>query len=130
MSQRHDMSPSEIQQRFPNGVPSSVVVTQRSDTVSAPTVISTPAGLPDMILVPLTITRRLVIRAIKTYLSSLLGVLGYGVASTLVPLPLGEFTTNLATAASLAVAPTVMNVLINLLILFTKLDESHPEVMG
>lgn len=106
-----------------------VVVTDRD--IKSNSVAETRAGLPDILLIPMGYTKRIVIRAAKTYVSSILGVLGYGVTSSLVPgLPYNEFTTNLLNASLMAVGPTVINILINLLILLTQLDESVPETMG
>lgn len=82
-------------------------------------------------VVYMTSAKRILIRAIKTYLSTLIGLLGYGVVGEVVPnLPLAEFSQNFLSAASLAFAPTMANILLNLLIFVTKLDESMPESVG
>jgi hypothetical protein len=86
---------------------------------------------PDPTVVYMTSVKRIVIRAIKTYLSTLIGVLGYGVVGEVIPtLPLADFTQNFLMAASISVAPTVANILLNTLIFVTKLDESLPESVG
>ena len=81
---------------------------------------------PDVIY--LSALKRIIIKATKTYLSTILGILGYGVVGEVVPgLPFAEFSQNFLTAASLSIAPTIANILLNLLIFVTKLDESMPE---
>ena len=128
MSDLH--SPSEIQERLSEGAVPKVVVTRRRGSPRSEALAHTAEGLPDYIVKPLSMLHRLAIRAAKVYISTLLGVLGYGAVAAVSPLPLPEFQANFTNAAQLAVAPTVINMLINMLIIFTKLDESLPEAMG
>lgn len=107
-----------------------VVVTERGN-LNVPTVAETSTNKPDVLLVPLSILRRISIRAARVYIQSVLGVLGYSAVSTVVPqLPFQEFSNTFANALLLAIGPTVISILVNLLILFTKLDESQPELMA
>lgn len=87
--------------------------------------------IPDPTVVYMTAFKRILIRAAKTYLSTMIGVLGYGVVGEVVPtLPLVEFSQNFLNAASISIAPTIANILLNTLIFVTKLDESLPESVG
>ena len=108
------------------------VVITASDELPAGTKVDalTEFGLPDVILVPLTIGRRLSIRCAKVYLSAVLGLLGYSAVSTAAPLPIAEFTVSLQTALQMAIAPTIVNLLINLVILLTEADKESPSLMA
>lgn len=115
--------------------PSAVIVTARATSPSGPVTAITPGDLPNVLVVPMTIARRLTIRTVKVYLQSLVGFLAVGgftgaVAPTASPVPLTTFQEVLVASLSAAVVPAAMSLLTNLLILFTRLDERTPELMA
>lgn len=68
------------------------------------------------------------IRATRVYLQSLIGFLtagGTGIAE-MAGVPLDQFGGLLGTAATLAIAPSIMSVLTNALEFLTKLDVTNP----
>lgn len=129
----------ELRSRFPDGpiaAPTSVaIVTQRGTSPDATVTAVTPSDQPNVTVQPITIAKRITIRAVKTYLQSLVGFLltaGFtgSVAPNVAPVPLQTFTDVALTAAVAALVPAAMSALTNLLILFTRLDESNPSVMA
>ena len=70
----------------------------------------------------------ILVRASRVYFQSLLGFLvtfGIGLEST-VGVEIDVFSSKLITAASLAVAPTVVSLIMNLVEILTNLDITHP----
>jgi len=131
----------ELRERFPNG-PSgptqTIIATAHTDGIVAvgeSITFHTPGDNPNVRVVAVTIMSRVVIRAVKTYLQSLVGFLiaaGFtgAVAPGSVPLPFQTFTDVLTSAAVAALVPAIMSALTNLTILFTRLDESSPSLMA
>lgn len=98
------------------------------------TVARTPEGMPDYIIQPISIIMRLLVRTLKVYLSSVLGLLGIAGVSAVTPLPgpqdFTTFSSSLEHALLWAIAPTIVNFMMNALILLTKLEANTPELMG
>lgn len=105
-----------------------VVVTVSANSLPAssePGVILTPAGQPNVylkVIEPVTIVG---VRALRTFLQTLLGLLTAGLIS---PTTLGasDFGHLLLTCASLSVAPAVICIIQNVIELMAKFDQSHP----
>ncbi len=99
-----------------------VVVTDRGQAaVLAPTIVS---------LKPLV---RVVIRTVRIYLITALGLLGASVAAgagAFDPLPAGEFFNKLGTALSYSIGPAVVSLLWAVVEMLGKLDETWPELNG
>lgn len=68
------------------------------------------------------------IRAARTYIQCLIGFLGATPAATALGIPLPQFGNQFVVAASLAVAPTVVAILMNLAEVLTNLDVSQPSL--
>ena len=118
-----------------------VMVTAGADVSSQKRNIDTPAGLPDLQLVPMTKLRQILIRTLRTYLQSVVGNLtnvgiAGGVAVTtfanLTPeqqtaikqaVSALEFYQLLLIAISTAVAPAVIAFLQNLIELLADLED-------
>ncbi len=101
--------------------------------ITEETTATTPNGFPDVELVPITILQKICIRAARTYVFAVLGLMGYSAVAVNglpTPMPIGEFTINLQTALQMAVAPTILSILFNLAALFAKMDESSPSIMA
>jgi hypothetical protein len=84
------------------------------------------------IMVALSPARIVLTRAARVYIQSLVGfltaVLTGAAGAAGVQIPAGDFAHQLLTCASLAVAPTVMSVLMNVAELLAKLDETNPQL--
>lgn len=108
-----------------------VVVTERAD-LPADTIAATTAGLPDIVVKVQPAFMRVLVRTVRTYLQSVLGLLGVGLAAPSIPglsdviLPSKAAELFLfAFAASLF--PAAISLLQNLLEIVTKLDSAYPE---
>lgn len=109
-----------------------VVVTVSSNSLPASSeagVIVTPMGQPNVylkVVEPITIVG---VRALRTFLQALLGLLTAGLVS---PSTLGakDFLHLLATCASLAVAPAVVCIIQNVIELTARFDQKHPTFTG
>lgn len=108
------------------------VVVTADDSLNKKVTAETPSGLPDIIVKPLTIIQRILIRAAKVYTSSLIAFMGASlVGISVVPQgDLNQFITTLYTAMQLACIPTIGATILNISIFLSKLDESAPEVLG
>ncbi len=106
-----------------------VLVTKASGITEAVTA-KTPDDMPDVTLVPMTAVARLFIRTLKFYISAVLGLLGYSAVASIAPMPVDQFTLDITTALTMALAPTVVNFLFNATVLLGKFDEQLPELMG
>lgn len=111
------------------------VVTARSTSPSAAVTAITPDGIPNVLVVPLTITKRLTIRTVRSFLQTFVGLLGAGGFSAVVnpgasPLPLTTVQDVVFAAASGAAVAAGMSLATNLYILFKGLDESNPSLMA
>ena len=105
------------------------VVTKRAD-VPSNALAPTPIGSSDIVVVALTPVRRIAVRALRTYLMALLGLLGAGAVGAYMPQPVTEFWPALRAAAGMALAPAIVSALWNTLELVQGLDDSHPELRG
>lgn len=110
------------------------VVVTKSDGLRYEEIAETSPLSLNVLIVPMSIAKRLFIRTLKVYLSTLLGLLGVSVASVVVPVQspveLTTFIGTLQNAALLSIAPAVVNLLFNLYILVNELDRSTPELMA
>lgn len=71
------------------------------------------------------------VRVVRTYLQSLLGLLTAGMAGGAAGMiPFTDFQDLLVKSASLAIAPAVVSAIQNILEILTKLDETKPELRG
>ncbi len=71
------------------------------------------------------------VRVVRTYLQSLLGLLTAGLAGGAAGMiPFADFSDLLVKSASLAIAPTVVAAIQNVLEILAKLDETKPELRG
>lgn len=111
-----------------------VLATQRPDLPHDVTV-KTPGALPDLRVVVMPAATRVLVRVLRTYLQSVLGLLGVGLAAPSIPglsdvvLPsaAGELFL-FAFAASLF--PAGISLLQNVLEIVTALDERKPALRG
>lgn len=89
----------------------------------------TPGKLPDVFIQAVSPLKNVVIRALRTFIQTVLGILS---ASMVAPklLPAGDFLHLLGVAASLSVAATVISVLQNALELLAKMDQTNPVLRG
>lgn len=95
------------------------------------TFIATPDHLPNMIIQYVSPLVQIVVRAAKTYLNVLTGLLAAGAAGTMPQvLPSGDFFHLLAKCSGLAIAPAVMSVIINAGVLMSKLDQKFPTLQA
>lgn len=105
------------------------IVTKREDTVPASVVAQTPSSTPANVqVIAMTALRQTLVRSARTYVMSLTGLLsagGTGLDKGVLP---NEFGPLLWTCAGMALAPTVMSLLINFGELLARLDESHPQL--
>lgn len=111
---------------------SKVIITSRGK-LTEDTVAETPVGMPDVLVKPMSILNRLVIKCSKVYLSSLVAFMGtaliIGVPGAQ-PQQLDSFIAVLVNAAQLAMVPAIGTFILNLTIFVTKLDESTPELVA
>lgn len=105
------------------------IVTKREDTVPASVTATTPTRTPANVrVVAMTAVAQILVRAIRTYIMSLSGLLtagGIGADRGVLPDAFGPL---LWTCAGMALAPTVMSVLGNAAELMMRLDESLPQL--
>lgn len=89
--------------------------------------LDTPLGQPSVVVKVITPIVAIVIRALKAYLQTLLGLLaagGLGIASE--TLPAGDFVHTLKVCAGLSIASGVMSLLTNVSVLLTALGDRFP----
>jgi hypothetical protein len=103
------------------------VVTERTGMVTD----HQAAGVSVVLMAPWQI---ILVRALRVYLQTLVGLLtalGTGAAATVgVSLSVGDFWHLLLASASIAVAPSVMSVLLNTIELLAKIDATNPQLRG
>ena len=102
-----------------------VVVTDRGGDVS---LTSAEAEV-----VPLKPLVRIIIRTLRIYLITALGLLGASVAAgagTFDPLPAGQFFDKLGTALSYSIGPAVVSLLWAVVELLGRIDETQPQLNG
>ncbi|MBI3966708.1 MAG: hypothetical protein HY329_13825 [Chloroflexi bacterium] len=110
-----------------------VIVRSAVDRPDFPVVAVTPGSLPNVCLVPMSAIVQVGVRVLRTYFQSLLGFLlavGSGLmgASGLMdPIPAGDFAAAFNRAAGLALAPTVVALLQNVIELLARVDQQHPQ---
>ncbi len=104
------------------------LVVQRDGQMDSQTVF-TPHGVPNIVITVISPLRIVVVRALRVFLQTLVGLLTAG-ATGLAPnaLPAGNFGHLLMTCASLAVAPAAICVIQNTIELLARLDESAPQL--
>jgi hypothetical protein len=108
-------------------IPEKVMVTaQATDGIAPGTLVATPPGAPDLVLVPMTKLRQIAVRTVRTYLQSLVGFLlvtGTGVSEAVgINIPATDFAQLLLNSAGLSLAPAVIALLQNLIELMSDLD--------
>lgn len=89
--------------------------------------LSTPEGHADIFVTVVTPLAAILVRAAKSYLQTLLGLLaagGLGIASE--TLPAGDFMHTLKVCAGLSIASGVMSLLTNISVLLTALGDKFP----
>ncbi len=89
--------------------------------------LSTPEGHADIVITVITPLVAIFVRAAKSYLQTLVGLLaagGLGMASQ--TLPAGDFIHTLKVCAGLSVASGVMSLFTNILVLLTSLGDKIP----
>lgn len=105
------------------------IVTKRDDTVPATVIAQTPLSTPVNIqVVAMTAVAQIIVRATRTYLMTLIGLLsagGIGLDKGALPDTFGAL---MWTSAGMALAPAVMSVLVNLGELLLKIDQRLPEL--
>jgi hypothetical protein len=103
-----------------------VVVAKTADTVQRPTTLETPAGQPDIVIVPIHPAKIIAIRAMRAYLTCFQGLFAAGIT----PLDQGvlpETLGNLLWAiAGLSLGAAVASVINNTTELFTALANKYP----
>lgn len=95
--------------------------------------LTTRDGQPNVALRVVHTSFVLAVRAVRVFLQTLVGgaaVLPVAGAVGVSPVALPDYAHQLAISATFAGAAAVASVLQNLLEVFTKLDQSHPELMG
>lgn len=104
------------------------VVTKREEAVDRNVVALTPDDVPDVKVVAMSMTRIMFVRALRTYLTALTGILsagGIGLDQGALP---NEFGPLLLSALQMSLGPAVMSLLLNGTELLTKVDQSWPQV--
>lgn len=89
--------------------------------------LETPFGRPDVLVKVVTPIAAILVRAAKTYMQTLLGLLsaaGLGMASS--TLPPGDFLHTLKICAGLSIGSGVMSLLTNITLLLTALGDRFP----
>ncbi len=111
-----------------------ILLTEREESPADKTVLPTPTGKSDVIVVTMPAWERVAVRTGRVYLQSLVGFLiagGTGAAAAVgVNLPVGDFGKLMLASASLAVAPAVISLIQNTIELLGKLDTSNPQLRG
>jgi hypothetical protein len=104
------------------------IVTKRDDTMPGSLLAQTPYGSPNIQVIAMSVFRQVFVRAARTYITSLTGLLtagGIGFDKGVLP---NEFGPLLWACAGMALAPTVMSVLLNVGELLARFDQSHPQL--
>jgi hypothetical protein len=110
-----------------------VLVTERDTSPPDKTVVVTPPALPNVLIRTMTPIAQVLVRALRTFLQSLVGFLIVVMAGRTiidnvgVMIPATDFLAALKIAASLALAPTVISFIQNLVELLARVDESFPK---
>jgi hypothetical protein len=113
--------------------PIPMVVTARDENPRDQTVLVTPGTRPNILVQTMTPVAQVLVRGARTFLQSLVGFLLVVMAGRTiidnvgVMIPAVDFLDALKIAASLAVAPTVISLLQNLVELLSRLDEVFPK---
>jgi hypothetical protein len=100
------------------------VVTERKET-------TTDRQLQNVEVVSMPWWKIVLVRASRVYLQGLIGFLTAntsGATEAVTGIPMGDFGHQITVAASLAVAPAVLAVLMNVVELLARLDQSHPSM--
>jgi len=124
---------AELEREFPNAVPVPVLTTARAGSAPEGTIITTPAGQPDLIVTVMTPLAQVLVRTARTFLQSFVGFLGAGALGKGVLGSLGvEIAPNdlwavLQFAFGLAMFPTVMSFAQNALELLARLESVLPK---
>jgi hypothetical protein len=105
------------------------IVTRRDDTVPHSVLAHTPSSTPSNVqVIAMTAIAQTVIRAARTYVTSLTGLLaagGIGADRGVLP---NEFGPLLWTCAGMALAPAAMSFLLNFGELLARLDQHFPQM--
>jgi hypothetical protein len=114
--------------------PTPILVTERGiESPPDKTTVVTPPGMPNVLIRTMTPLAQVLVRALRTFLQSLVGFLIVVMAGRTiidnvgVMIPATDFLDALKIAASLAVAPTVISFIQNLIELLARVDESFPK---
>jgi hypothetical protein len=104
------------------------IVTKRDDSIPTTVEARTPQAMPNVTVIPMTALKQTLVRAARTYVMSLSGLLlagGIGADQGVLP---NEFGLLLWTCAGMALAPTVMSILANAAELLARIDEQFPQM--
>ena len=111
----------------------STIITDRGDSPPNNSLIVTDAGQPDIVLKVMSPLAQTLVRGLRTYIQSLVGMLTLLLAGRPVLenvgiiVPAGDFWSALVAAASIAIAPTVVSLLQNFAELLGRFDELFPK---
>jgi len=103
-----------------------VIVAKTADTVQKPTMLETPEGQPDLMIVPVHPAKIIAIRAIRAYLTCFQGLFAAGAVGAdrgMLPNDLGALLWGIA---GLSVGAAVASVINNTTELFTALANKYP----
>lgn len=108
-----------------------VLVTETA-TLDRNVTAETPPGMPDVRLVVVPAILQVLVRGLRTYLQSFLGFLGATAIGAVPTDPVDPpaLWQKIVLAAGLALAPTLVSVVQNLIELTARLDAQHPELRG
>jgi hypothetical protein len=101
--------------------------------VTAREEVSTKAELKAVEIVALPWWQIVGVRAARVYLQGLIGFLtsnATGATTAVTGIPVGDFGNQIVIAASLAVAPAVLSLMMNVVELLAKLDQRAPQLRG
>lgn len=92
-------------------------------------VLQTASGLPNFVVKGVQPLVMILVRAVRVFLQTLIGLVTTGLASP-TALPAKDFAHLLLLCASLSLAPAVICIIQNAIELLGKIDQSHPTLAG
>lgn len=105
------------------------VTVPASLTGTGPGTLITPVGQPNIIIKVVQPLLLVLVRALRVFLQTLLGLVTAGLAAPKA-LPAQDFLHLLLLCSSLALAPAAVCVIQNMIELLTKLDQAYPTLAG
>lgn len=108
-----------------------IMVAEDEDAPANGVVVQTPGPLPNWKVVVVPGFFQAVVRAVRTYLQAVVGLLGGSMTGVLpAPVPVGDFWAALMFAAGAALLPAMVSLLWNLSELLGQWDKTRPELRG